>query len=364
MKLSQKKGLVAIVAFFLIIAVSLAVMPIIMGNLAFFSLSEPEKAFFIAESGIRYYIKYEDLSNNPDWSKDKYNPANPAPTITKNFGGGTFTVVPQNPAQKRITLRSSGSVTVGSAEFKRQVEYTLLKSGSSAFSGDYVMYGGGGGNGGDGIALFDHINNGEISGADLYLKGTFTAAHSQNLEVEQDIYQNENEAEIPSVNWAYWQSIANQTLSGDQEFKGTSYNGIYYINGNLELDNNNMVVNGTLVVTGNITCTNDNNITLNPDGSRPALIAGGDINIGHGNNILVDGPIYAWNDVYIDHGNNMTINGPVVFGDDFTTDNTNNIVISMSLNINDDGFTGGQQSGGNSAFEDKIGIRAFKEFVQ
>jgi uncharacterized protein (UPF0333 family) len=81
--MSKNKGFVSIILFFLIVAIALAVMPVIMQNLTYHAVSENERVFFVAESGIKYYIKHQ-LPGDNDWSNN--NTAIP----NKSFGGGYF----------------------------------------------------------------------------------------------------------------------------------------------------------------------------------------------------------------------------------------------------------------------------------
>jgi len=379
--MSKKKGLVSIILFFLIIAIALAVMPIIMRNISYHAINEFERSFFIADSGIRYYIKNQ-LDTDTDWSN------NNTVVPPKSFGGGSFTVTPSHPSltdpdpNKRfdpkffIYLQSAGQFAVGNTTFRRTVRYLVAMKGAAAFDGNNVLYGGGYGSG---DAYFDHINNGTITG-DIYLHGTYTDNKSKKLEVDGQILPNQTQAEIPTVVWGYWQTqaaaagaghvIAVTSASPTHTFSDSSYSGIYYVYctdanclGNAVLSNNNMTVNGTIVVTGDISIGTGNNITFNPAGTAtnksPALVAGNDVNIGQGNNTIFNGTIYAYHNIFLDQANNLTLNGGVLaFGNSLTADHTNNVILSTGVRTDGSGFTGGQQSQGG------IGAYPVSDFVE
>jgi len=121
--LNNKKGFISIVLFLLIITIAPAALPVIMRAITYHAINEYERAFFNAESGITYYIRSQLLNDN-DWS----NNAGLGPI---NFGGGTFSVAVVGPSPRqanKIIIRSTGSVTVGSATFSRTIEQTLLRS--------------------------------------------------------------------------------------------------------------------------------------------------------------------------------------------------------------------------------------------
>ena len=334
--MKMKNGFVAITIFYVLIVVAFSSAPLIMQGLSFYTINEPERAFFLGEDGIRYYIKSQ-LDGDDDWSDN-------TAVITKTFAGGSFTVTPSNQEQSRITLQSSGSVlSQGIDTFDRIVEYTLRRPGASAFSGEYLLYGGGGGGDGTGDLTFEHINNGDVDGS-IYVAGDYDAEHAGDLTVTGEIQDQMGGAGIPEVDWAYWQSEADHTITGDHTFTGNSstYTGVYYIDGDVTIDASNTVTfNGTIVATGSITFDNASSLVMHPAEGQPAVVAGVDLNVGQGNNIVFDGPIYAYDDVFIDQANNIEIYGPIVFGDTAFFDSTNNIYMEMWSSLVKEGFIGG-----------------------
>ena len=337
---SSRKSFIAIILLFFIIAVALAVAPIIMQNISFYSLSEPERAFFLAESGVYYYMKHELSISDGDWSNNDT-------TIVRNFGGGNFTVsVPAGGATTNsVKLRSIGTVTLGATAFRREIEYVVKRV--NPFS--YLLYG-------EGDADLDHANNTEIDG-DIYIGGEIDIEHAANIEIDGEIDDNQPEADIPEVDWAYWQANADQVITGDYEFDQVSYTGIYYIeNGDATLTNNNTTINGTVIVkNGSISVPSPvNNITLTADFGNPTLVAEFDVDLGNANNATVTGAIYAGNNLILDQVNNFTMIGSMIFGGDFCGDHENNADFIFEDRGIGAGFLGGQQ---------EHGLRSFKEIT-
>ena len=324
---NDKKGFISVVLFFLIIAVCLAVMPIIMSTRSYQAIDEPEKAFYIAESGIKYYAQH-DLKSDTDWT----NNAGIGPI---NFGGGRFTVAVIGPApreKERIIVRSTGTVTIGTQNFNRVIERTIT-TGLDCFDG--AMYG-------EGPISIDH--NGTING-DIVSSGTVTIDHS-DWTVNGDILENQTHVDIPSVNWAYWQGMAGANVitppTGTHEFTASSYNGVYYVNGNVTISKNNINFQGTIVATGDISITG-NGATYQAATGNPAFISGNNFLAQNVNNIQITGAIYAANNLTINiiAAQGGTITGSLVFGGICTINQANNSTFNIDPNASSAGFTGG-----------------------
>lgn len=345
--LKDRKGVVLIVAmavmvFFAALGIVASTLFATESRIAMNMLSST-KAFFLSESGVKYYIK-STLSEDSDWSDNT--------GTTGSMAGGSFQITTSNASTNSITLECTGSLVIDGVTIPRKLRYNAVRASAGAFSGDYVFYGGS--PGGDGDVFFDHINNGTIIG-DIFIKGDFDAQFATNLEIDGAIAEYQEDAAIPDVDWTHWETNADYVLSGDQTFDGTSYEGVYYVDGNVILNNNNMEFTGTVIATGNITCIHDNNVTITAADGQPALLAGGDITIEQGNNMIITGATYAGGDINFGHSNNMTIEGPVVFGDDFLSDQTNNITIDATdFESIIEGFTGDE-------WEVEIDLGSFEE---
>ena len=303
-----------------------------------------KQTFFIADSGIRYYIK-EQLRSDDDWSDN-------TAQVTKSFTGGSFTVTPLNQLKGSITLRSTGTLTEGGITFTKNVEYKIKRPGPAAFSGDYVAYG-------MGDIEMRRSNNAEVTG-DVYTAGDVDLGGANH---NGDVYDNQADAQIPSVDWTYWQNNADYVITGDYTFDQRNYSGIYYVNGNVLIDKTNQLnFNGTIIATGDIAGDNIVNAEFHPDDGRPALVSGGDVSLRISNNVVMDGPIYAANDISFDQSNSLVLNGPIVFGGTLYFDNANNPEINIWDSMITEGFIGGQSTGWNNP-ESSLGygMSNFKE---
>lgn len=373
--MKNKRGVAFIILFLVVVAIAAAAFyRIIMRGVWYHSISGYEEAFYIADSGIKYYVKNQ-LASDSDWSDNNA-------AVSRNFGTGTFTVTPthaslsatdpafQGDPASAIILTSLGQLNVAGTNFSRVVRYTVRGTGAAAFDGNSVIYGAG-------SAQFSHINNGIING-NIYLKGTFTDDKSKKLEINGTVTQNSAQAAIPTVNWNYWQAqaaaegaghlITVTSASPTYTFSGSAYNGIYYVYcsncaaGNAIVNNNNMVFNGTLVANGNITFASANNVTFSPAGTtalkNPAIVAGGSVDIGSGNNIIFNGAVYAYQNIIMGATNNLTLNGgALVFGNDLSADHTNNITLNTGSRTDGSGFNNdGQQGTGNPSLSNFVEV--------
>jgi hypothetical protein len=338
--MKMKNGFVAMALFYLLIVVAIASAPLIMQGISFYTICEPEKAFYLSEAGVRHYIKAH-LDGDTNWTDN-------TTAVTKTFSGGQFTVTPSNQQESIITLQSTGSViSEGSDTFDRVVEYTLRRPGAAAFSGDSLFYGGGGGGDGTGDLTLDFVNEANLGG-DIYIGGDYDSQHNSNLNTGE-VIDNQSTADVPEPDWAYWQTEADTVISGDYLFADGTYNGVYYIDGNVELDGSNIIFNGTIIATGDIIFDHTNTLQFNPDAQQPAVVAGNDICVTQGNDMVFNGPIYAYDDIMMDHVNNIEIYGPIVFGDEADIEHANNITVEMWGHSIVGGFTGGDQVSDNQS---------------
>ena len=321
----KRKGFAIIAAVFLLIVLSaLGLFAVSLlstdTDIALESLSADE-AFYIAEAGIPYYIRSQ-LKYDFDWSDN-------TAEVTKSFAGGSFTVTPLSSTSNSITLQSSGSITVSGSQVKRVIKYTLQAPDPAGYeSFFYALYGGGGPIGGRGD-LNTFFTRGNING-DIYLKDDMEKILSGNLNLNGGILEHRSSADIPEVDWAYWQSIADHSYSGDTSFNGTTLTGIYYIDGDAYLDE--VTINGTIIATDDIICGGNGNFVVNPDGGRPGFIAADDLYINPSSDasFTINGPIYAGDDIQLENGKNLTINGALAYGDHCYINNVRPININLS----------------------------------
>lgn len=324
----NNKGFISIILFFLIVAIALAVAPIIMQNISYHAVSEQERAFFVADSGIRYYIKNQ-LVTDKDWRDNA--------GLSKNFGGGSFTiaVVGPNPRERaRIIVRSTGSVTVGSTSFQRTIEQVITSNNPFNSS----IYG-------IGPMTLNGLNSMTVNG-DINISGTLTNINS-NLTVNGATNTNVPNLTLPTVQWSYWQTLAQSygagyVITGNYTFPSSIPSGVYYINGNATIQNtNNATYTITVVATGDINITGNNKMTLNPAASgKPTLISGHNISYTNSNQNNVGGTVYAANNLLMGGTSNLNMSGTLIYGGQMTCQNSNKpIVTNPDPNAVGDGFS-------------------------
>ena len=103
-------------------------------------------------------------------------------------------------------------------------------------------------------------------------------------------------SDLPSLDAAYYQGIADVVYAGNKTFNNASLTGIHYVAGNV-IVKNKTAIKGTLVATGNITFQGRNTLTaqaVSGDSSTyyPAVIALGSIG-GGDQNLHINGMVFA-----------------------------------------------------------------------
>jgi hypothetical protein len=343
----NNKGFVSVVVFFLVIAITLAVAPIIMNTVSFYSVSEPERAFFIAEAGIQYYAKLLDEGAAGSDSVGY--------TVSRDFGGGTFTVVvnsvtPGPGAKEILGIVSTGRIALGSVNFDRVIQQSVILDISPFKSALYC----------EGDADIKNVNNATIN-QNLYVGGDLDIENNANTIIHGVVEDNlGSDVDIPEVDWAYWQAQAlsdgaDHVKAGDFTFNGNSYDGDYYVNGNAILDRNGMDFNGTIIATGDIIISSNNTVLGVEGNGHPSAIAGNDFNASNLNKVTIHGTVYAVNNIIIKviAAEGSIINGTLMCGNMFDMGQANNITWNLDENASSAGFTGGDLG--------VIGFEGFKE---
>lgn len=338
--MSDKKGFISIIILFLVVAIALAVMPIIMNVVSYHAVNEYEKALFIAESGIKYYLKNYLITDN-NWSD------NNTAVNNKAFGGGTFSIsvvrpcncapgqpTPNNPVN-RIRLRSTGSVTTGRV-FQRTIEEVLISN--SAFQS--TIYG-------TGPTTFQGMNSVTVNG-DINISGPLNLINNGSVTVTGQQNTNLPNLAIPTVDWTYWQAQAaaagaGHVLSGNQTFVPGTHSGIYYVNGTATiLNNNNKSINITIIATGNIDINTNSKLTINPAAAgKPTLVSGYDVSLLNNNNLTVGGSIYAAHNLTMTGGSQAALTGSLIYGNQLNfTNNNKPVVMNSDSGADGSGFVG------------------------
>jgi len=351
-RINNNKGFIAVILFFLMLAISFAVAPLIMNSISFHALNETERAFYISEAGIKYFS--QRLKSDYDWIDNA--------GLTRNFGNGTFVVAITGPSPReiaRIFIRSTGTVTVGATNFNRVIEQTLYSS-RGAFNGRSSIFGVGNAtiSGNNKVTIGDATHPG-----DIYIGGTLTEINNGSVTIYGQTLTSQPAVRLPTVNWSYWQtqaqsSGAGHVITGDTTFS-SPYTGVYYVNGNVTVQNmNNATCNGTIIATGSITIQNNSSLTVNVAVGNPSFVSGATVDFANNNNPTIGGSIYAANNLLVHGDSNALIYGSLVFGGAFNCyDNNKPVTINPSLGSGGSGDGGPGFGGGGDA----VVLRSFKE---
>lgn len=299
-------AIMLILSFLGIVAVSLLGSSSASGLDFFYS----QKAFYIAEAGRQWYL--EQLQNDSSWS-DNAASGDKGP---KSFAGGSFTIAVSSCQTDSIDFTSTAAITGYEGQpVQRVVSSNVSRGLPTAFN--YALYVGG---------------NIHTQGAeDFTITGT----------------QKEGVTDFPTVNFSYYQSIANHVISGNHTFTAGAYTGIWYIDGNVTV-NSNVTINGSIITTGNVDMKSKNNITITAASPYPALIAQGNLEFNNSENITITGLVYVGADLsgnfLTQKADDITFTGTVMVAGNFNAQNSEDFSITYdpSILVNPPpGFSGG-----------------------
>jgi len=309
-----------------------------------------QDAFCIAESGLELYLK--ELGQDDDWSS-------PPPPLTREFSGGMFSVTTTNESRRRITVLSTGMITIEGKTYTRTVRVAANAGGLQSLAQEYIAYYTGGGNSSWVTSLDNNVNmgghvlvnsslelnlNDTISG-DAFAAGDITGPTSGITGTVEPFAQMPDE--VPTLETSYFDSqlaTAATYPPGDKIYSGTqNLSGTTYINGNVEIANSaNITITGvaTLVATGKFVVNN-----LATVGDNLTVIIGGKIDV---KNDLTVGTIGIWySGENIEVGNNVIIGGTDDYeGSRFVT--PGNITVRNNCLLDGLFYASGQVSIGNN----------------
>jgi predicted acyltransferase (DUF342 family) len=348
--------------------------------------SKSQDAFFIASSGVEYYIKQLDMDD--DWST-------PPSIGAKTFSGGCFTVTTTDEAMNQITFTVTGLLTMGATTYSRGLRASVQRvaGGLSDILGEYVLYWGGEESG---TSTLD--NNVTVIG-DLYTGGTLEVGSGASIEgdvisgEDLDIADGgtvsgttEENAEAPygspSLETTYYDGQLDTALtypSGNQNYDSYSFSGITYVNGNVTFNIDAIITitsTATLVATGTVNLKNNvvigdnfhvivgndidmaNNVILGKSGvwySSTAINVGNnaevsDVDVGEGTVFITPGDIYFGNNIeyygliyaggdFVQTGNNFYFEGNMIIGGDINVDENTTLVLNSGL-VNEEDMVG------------------------
>ncbi|MFH1683392.1 MAG: pilus assembly PilX N-terminal domain-containing protein [Candidatus Margulisiibacteriota bacterium] len=336
-------------------------------------------AFYIASSGMEYYMKQLDGDDN--WST-------PPAGKVKDFSGGTFIIETTNESRNRITFTSTGLVTVEGTTYSRVIRPTIQRTtgGLSDILSEYVVYWGGGGSG-DGSTI---DNNATIVG-DIFINSDLTLGNNINITgdalstgsievgsgtsvtgtIETGI---EPPYPPPTLETTYYDgqiAVAATSSLESQIYDDTTFSNTTYVKGDVTFDlNANISVagNAVIVATGKVTVKNNvivgdnltviaggiidisNNAILGKSGvwySSTAIIVGNnaevsDVEVGEGTQFITPGDVTFGNNIefygflyvggdFIQTGNNFYFEGNMIIGGDINVDENTTLILNPDL---------------------------------
>jgi hypothetical protein len=314
-----------------------------------------QQALFIAEGGLEYYL--EQLENQQaSWVTPPTQPVDAA------LGLGTFTITVSNAQADSIDVTSTGTISgMDGITIVRVVSVTAKRVPAVTPAFSFLLRG----NSPGGVNFTNSL--GTVTG-DLSSAGNITGIPAFGLTLNGTKYP-DSDLDFPTVDYASYQAIANQVISGNFTFAtNTTYNGIYYITGNVTFQSGAKLY-GTLVMpTANKTVSLDNSVgvvidpsvdPLHPSGSYPAIVSAGRISATSTNNLHIKRLVYT------DRNANPSINFRYSVGLDFDgtivsqggVDVRNNTGLNMAFDANiltnpPPGFSGGTQRVADSLWDE------------
>ncbi|MFC1540484.1 hypothetical protein ACFL4J_00420 [Candidatus Margulisiibacteriota bacterium] len=348
--------------------------------------SQSSDAFYIASSGVEYYLK--QLDNDDDWSS-------PPAQETRPFSGGVFTIATTDETKNEIVFTVTGVLTVGASTYNRTIRQTMhrITGGLSSILSEYVLYWGGGESGTSTLA-----NNVTVIG-DLYTNGTLEVGYGASIEgdvvsggdvdlaeggsVSGDVEEGaEPPYDTPSLETSYYDgqlAIAATYPSGNQSYNSRSFSGTTYVNGNVTFNIDAIITltgSATLVATGTVNLKNNvvigdyfnviaggeidmaNNVLIGQNGlwySSVGISVGNnaevsDVDVGEGTVFITPGDIYFGNNIeyygliycggdFVQTGNNFYFEGNMIVGGDINVDENTTLVLNPDL-VNEEDLVG------------------------
>lgn len=277
-----------------------------------------QQALHVADAGVAYTAK--TLAAIPDWSTET--------GFTKNFGAGSFTIVYVSQAATTATLRSSG--TVGG--ITRSIEQQLQKGGGLSNAFQHALY------------TTEDINvestsSGNVSGP---VSAGGSVEDDGELEFDSNPNQNDPNVELPTPDWSYWQSQAETVVSGNHNFASGTYNGDYFVNGNVNF-NKDVTLNGSIIARGDVNLSGNSNIHINPVQPNPAIIAEESVLFSGMSDVWIAGFIFSLSTITMTGNSGIDVNGGMIAqGDINFSDNTGADISYAPVSGIVPGFSGGE----------------------
>ena len=269
---------------------------------------QSQQAFYIAEAGIEWYT--EQLKNYSDWSVI-------SPPAAQNFAGGTFTITFNGtPTRDAINITSTGTMVGYEGQSVKRVTTVYITR----------------------QVTFDAYESA------LYVGGKIDTTNTENFTINGN--SKEDQTDFPTVDFAYYQGIADHAISGNHSFAAGTYSGIWYIDGSVDIASD-VTINGSVIATGNINMNNNSNIIITASLPYPALVTDGNLLFQNTNNITINGLVYVGANLsgnfLSQKAENINFTGTIIVRGNFNLQGSKNVTITYDpsiLNNPPPGFSG------------------------
>jgi type II secretory pathway pseudopilin PulG len=286
-----------------------------------------QQALDVAQAGLAYTA--EQLADDDNWSDNT--------GFTMSFGPGSFTITFLAQAENSATVRSDGTVEGITRSVKQEFgEGDLPKAFTKAI---YT----------EGEIDVDGSATGDIDG-DVSAGGGVD--EGEGVDFDGDVDEGNPDAEVPTPDWSYWQSIADSVIGSNYNFGSGTYTGIYYITGNVSISSD-VTINGTIIARGNVGISGGSNITISATAPNPAIIAEGSVLFSGATGLTINGWVFSMDTVTFTGNTDIEVTGGFTAQGDVTfTGNTDADVDFDESYAPTDGFDGGEMTVGSSNWEE------------
>lgn len=279
-------------------------------------------ALYTAEAGLNKAVWYllntaPDATTGGTWRTSGYpseSGAGPNDPQEESFEGGAYTIwVEDSGADILITARGTYRGVSRIVHQQQHVDYTPEAFRYPVFSGGDI----------------DFDNSTAFVGADTVSKGmTIT---SPSLTVSGTI--NEFSAiNVPMVDVYAYESTADTVISGDHTFNSGSYDGVWFIDGNVTIASGVTVV-GSVIASGNIDFAGQTDITVTSTTSAPALFAASNILADNTMAVNIAGLVYAGNEAQMSYATDFSLSGVMIAGAWIVAQNGINLTFSYDVQV-------------------------------
>ena len=286
-----------------------------------------DEAFYIAEAGMKHVMA--KIANDSAFRA--------SPTqVVENFGAGSFTV-DVNKAGNTYTLTSAADI----GNIHRVLTQSIVVSGGTPEAFGYGLYADS-----NDISLTS-MNSLNING-DLAASGAINIPEYLIDGVNGNIEQNTT-LPMVTVDYNYYLSIADNVITGDQVFSSGTFNGLWYVDGNVAVEWGS-TINGTIVATGDILINDAETVNITPDSDKPALVSQQNIEAQQVDTLNITGLVFAEQNITFSKSDEINITGAVIAGTNISASGLTsfNLTWDSDLLENLNGFT--DEAGGTNPY--------------